>query len=395
MALNFGHPNAYRLPRSHPLLLSLYRWGRLFRPSSAQAARPPGPGRILSDSGRLKMDNNSRIEIKRNGEGFFVPEAEADGEMADLGEFGPKPELGLIPTVDYSLGISTYPIVLLQVTRFRCGGVCLGVGYEHHISDGYSAIYFINAWSDIARGLNITIPAFWDRTDLSPQSPPNPRFTHIEFHASPQIKTPQNDTNHFGTVPHETVFSTFKLTRDHLNALKANCKDANDNNGKSITYSTYEVVAGHAWRCVCKARGMPENQETWLYIPVDGRFRLQPPLPKGYFANVIFTALPIALCGELQSNPLKFAVGKIHNAIARMDNDYLRSAIDYLELLPSEIDAHSHFGWGKPVHMGAGAIPPDGITYVMPNPTNDGGVLYALSLPKEEMELFEKLFYDI
>ncbi|KAK6153790.1 hypothetical protein DH2020_013429 [Rehmannia glutinosa] len=414
--LDIQMPTDYHVPT-----LYFYRFtggADFFDPAVLKAALSRAMVEFYPIAGRLQMDNNGRIEINCNGEGLLFMEAEADGEMGDLGDFGPKPELGLIPTVDYSLGISTYPIVLLQVTRFKCGGVCLGVGYEHHISDGYSAIHFINTWSDIARGLNITIPAFWDRTDLRPQSPPNPRFTHIEFHASPQIKTPQNDTNHSDAVPHETVFSTFKLTRDHLNALKANCKDEDDD-GKAITYSTYEVLAGHAWRCVCKARGLPENQETWLSIPVDGRFRLQPPLPKGYFANVIFTALPIALCGELQSNPLKFAVGKIHNAIARMDNDYLRSAIDYLELLPSEIDAHSRgmhlfkspnllisnwsklpmydadFGWGKPVHMGAGAIPPDGITYVMPNPTNDGGVLYALSLPKEQMELFEKLFNDI
>ncbi|KAK6127863.1 hypothetical protein DH2020_038371 [Rehmannia glutinosa] len=337
--------------------------------------------------------------------------------MDDLGDFG------LSPTSAYSdgglfLGDFDASDIVTAVTRFRCGGVCIGVLNEHHLTDGYSNTHFINTWSDIARGPNVTIPIFWDRTDLRPQSPPNPRFTHIEFHASPQIKTPQNDTNHSDTIPHETVFSTFKLTRDHLNALKANCKDEDDD-GKAITYSTYEVVAGHAWRCVCKARGLPENQETWLYIPVDGRFRLQPPLPKGYFGNAIFTALPIALSGELQSNPLKFAVGKIHNAIARMDNDYLRSAIDYLELLPPEIDAHSRgmhlfkspnflitswaklpiydtdFGWGKPVHMGVGSIPPDGITYVMPNPKNDGGVVYAISLPKEQMELFEKLFYDI
>ncbi|KAK6127854.1 hypothetical protein DH2020_038403 [Rehmannia glutinosa] len=352
--LDIQMPTDYHVPT-----LYFYRFtggADFFDPAVLKAALSRAMVEFYPIAGRLQMDNNGRIEINCNGEGLLFVEAEADGEMGDLGDFGPKPELDLIPTVDYSLGISTYPIVLLQVTRFKCGGVCLGVGYEHHISDGYSAIHFINTWSDIARGLNITTPAFWDRTDLRPQSPPNPRFTHIEFHASPQIKTPQNDTNHSDAVPHETVFSTFKLTRDHLNALKANCKDEDDD-GKAITYSTYEGLAGHSWRCVCKARGLPENQETWLSIPVDERFR--------------------------------------------MDNDYLRSAIDYLELLPSEIDAHSrgmhllNFGWGKPVHMGAGAIPPDGITYVMPNPTNDGGVLYALSLPKEQMELFEKLFYDI
>ncbi|KAK6153792.1 hypothetical protein DH2020_013431 [Rehmannia glutinosa] len=418
MDLKFGRPNAYRLPHPHPLLLSLHRRGRLFRPGVLKAALSRALVEFYPIAGRLKQDNNGRIEINCNGEGVLFVEAEADGEMDGLGDFGPKPDLRLIPTVDYSLGISTYSMLLLQVTRFKCGGVCLGVANEHLVSDGYSNTHFINKWSDIARGLNINIPAFLDRTVLRARSPPNPRFTHIEYHSPPQIKTPQNDNNHSNATPYETAFSTFKLTHDHLNALKANCKDEDDN-GKTITYSTYEVLAGHAWRCVCKARGMPENQEIGLYIPVDGRFRLQPSLPKGYFGNVIFTAMPISLCGELQSNLLKFAVDKIHNALAIMDNDYLRSALDYLELLQSGIDAHArgaplfkctnlgliswarlpiydaNFGWSKPVYMGLGAIPSEWKNYVMPSPTNDGGLVYAISLPKEQMGLFEKLFYDV
>ncbi|KAK6153787.1 hypothetical protein DH2020_013426 [Rehmannia glutinosa] len=352
----------------HVSTLYFYRFtggADFFDPAVLKAALSRALVEFYPIAGRLQMDNNGRIEINCNGEGALFVEAEADGEMDDLGDFGPKPELSLIPTV----------------TRFKCGGVCIEQISAHRVHP--------------TRG--------------------SPTLNFTPLHKSKPLKTTP-------TIPIRShtklMFSTFKLTHDHLNALKANCKDEDDD-GKAITYSTYEVVAGHAWRCVCKARGPPENQETWLYIPVDGRFRLQPPLPKDYFGNAIFTALPIALSGELQSNPLKFAVGKIHNAIARMDNNYLRSAIDYLELLPPEIDAHSRgmhlfkspnflitswaklpiydtdFGWGKPVHMGVGAIPPDGITYVMPNPKNDGGAVYAISLPKEQMELFEKLFYDI
>ncbi|GFP91737.1 rosmarinate synthase [Phtheirospermum japonicum] len=66
-------------------------------------------------AGRLKMDKNGRIEIDCNGKGVLFVEGEADGDMDVLGDFGPKPELSLIPTVDYSKGIGSYPLFLLQI----------------------------------------------------------------------------------------------------------------------------------------------------------------------------------------------------------------------------------------------------------------------------------------
>lgn len=94
------------------------------------------------------------------------------------------------------------------------------------------------------------------------------------------------------------------------------------------------MLAGHVWRSTCMARGLAHDQETKLYIATDGRSRLRPSLPPGYFGNVIFTTTPIAVAGDIQSKPIWYAASKLHDALARMDNDYLRSALDYLELQP-------------------------------------------------------------
>ncbi|KAI3463475.1 hypothetical protein Pfo_020138 [Paulownia fortunei] len=384
-----------------------------FDPTVLKAALSRALVEFYPVAGRLKRVKD-RIEINCNGEGVLFVEAESDGSVDDLGDFDPRPELSLIPTVDYSQGISTYPLLVLQVTHFKCGGVCLGVANEHHLSDGLSALHFINTWSDIARGLDVAIPPFLDRSLLRARNPPQLQFTHIEYHPPPAMKIPQHNSNTSDAAP-ETTFSIFKLTCDLLNALKANCRE---DDGNRVTYSTYEVLAGHVWRCVCKARRLPEDQETKLYISTDGRSRLRPSLPQGYFGNVIFTATPIAFSGELQSNPVKFGVRKIHDALARMDNDYLRSGLDYLEL-QSDLSAtargaHTYkcpnlgiiswvrlpiydadFGWGKPIYMGPGAPTSEGKSYLLPSPTKDGSLLFAISLPKEHMQLFEKLLYGI
>lgn len=131
-----------------------------------------------------------------------------------------------------------------------CGGVCLGIANEHHVSDGFSAIHFINTWSNIARGGGIKVPPFFDRTILHAGDSPEPKFAHNEYHPPPPlVQTPETNNPNLN-------FTVFKLTLDQLNALKTSCSKEDHQN-----YSTYEVVSGHLWRCVTAARGLPENQD--------------------------------------------------------------------------------------------------------------------------------------
>ncbi|XP_068648286.1 shikimate O-hydroxycinnamoyltransferase-like [Aristolochia californica] len=368
-------------------------------------------------AGRLKRDEDGRVEINCNAEGVLFVVAETGSVIDDFGDFAPTMELKqLIPSVDYSQDMSTYPLLVLQITHFKCGGVSLGVGMQHHVADGFSGLHFINHWSDVARGLDLTIPPFIDRTLLRSRDPPTPAFPHIEYQPPPSMKapaTPQSDREK-PAQPGPAAVAMFKITRDQLNLLKSKAKEAA---GKDKPYSSYEMMAGHVWRCVCKSRGLADDQDTKMYIATDGRARLRPPLPPGYFGNVIFTATPIAVAGDLMSQPLTYAARKIHEALVRMDDDYLRSALDYLELQPDlsalvrgahtfrcpnigitswvRLPIHdANFGWGRPIFMGPGGIAYEGLSFVLPSPTNDGSLTIAISLQEDHMERFKKIFYD-
>lgn len=364
-------------------------------------------------AGRLKRDEDGRIEIDCNAEGVLLVEAETTAVVDDFGDFAPTLELRkLIPSVDYSAGISSYPLLVLQLTYFKCGGVSLGVGMQHHVADGFSGLHFINTWSDMARGLDLTIPPFIDRTLLRAQDPPQPKFHHIEYQpAPPMLKTtPVTDEDNNTS----TDVSIFKITREQINLLKSKSKEG----GNEVTYSSYEMLAGHVWQSVCKARGLAHDQQTKLYIATDGRSRLQPHLPPGYFGNVIFTTTPIGKSGELVDNPTWFAASKIHDALVRMDNDYLRSALDYLEIQPdlSALVRGPHtfrcpnlgitswtrlpiydadFGWGRPIFMGPGGIAYEGLAYMLPSPVNDGSMSLAIALQPQHMKLFANYLYQI
>ncbi|CAN0862750.1 Shikimate O-hydroxycinnamoyltransferase, partial [Linum grandiflorum] len=330
----------------------------------------------------------------------------------DFGDFVPTLEIRqLIPVVNYSVGISSYPLFVVQVTYFKCGGVSLGVGIQHQVGDGFSCLHFINTWSQMCRGLTLNLPPSIDRSHLRARDPPRPIFQHIEYQPSPSMKkTP--------TSPMQPVTCRIlKLTKDKIDALKAKSNKAGNSND-TVRYSSYEVLAAHIWRCVSQARGLSCDQETKLFIATDGRSRLRPPLQPEYFGNVIFTTTPVALVGELLNQPVWLVSGRIHDALTRMDNEYLRSALDYLHVQPdlSSLAKGAHtfkcpnfgitswarlpvhdadFGWGRPVFMGPGVAPFEGLSFLLPSPTNDGSMSLVISLLADHMKEFEKLISDL
>ncbi|KAL8150731.1 hypothetical protein V2J09_020539 [Rumex salicifolius] len=293
-------------------------------------------------AGRFRRDaDGRRIEIDCNDEGVLFVEAETTSVVDDFGDFGPTME--------------------------------------------YKKIHFINAWADLARGLDLATSPTIDRTLLRARDPPCPLFQHVEYHPSPTLLTPN---------PTSTTISAraFNITGDQINALKANSKE----DGK--TYTSFEILSAHIWRCVCKARGLSDTQPSKLYIPVDARSRLEPYLPPMYIGNAVLMATPVASAGDLVSNPASYAADKIHESVARMDDAYLRSTLNYIELNldkdallrgPRAFECpnlgltswtrlpvyEADFGWGRPTFMGPGWINAECSCFLVPRDVNDGKMI--------------------
>eukprot|EP00249_Psilotum_nudum_P027309 c34836_g1_i1 orf=429-1775(+) len=376
-------------------------------------------------AGRLKSDKNGRVEIDCNGEGILFVEAATEASISDFANFAPTPMLKqFVPSTDHKEDISFYPLVVLQVTFFKCGGVCLGVGVQHHLADGMSSLHFLNTWAAMTRALDIELHPVIDRSFLKARNPPTPKFSHVEYHPPPlKIKGERNGEKIVlksisrvnGKVQDEVepiTSASYPFSKEQLKRLKCNASDPESN----PTYSSYETLSAHIWRCFCEVRNLCQAQETKLYIATDGRSRLQPPLPKGYLGNAIFTATPMALSGDLLKKPLSYAANVIHKSLAKMDNEYLRSALDFLELQPDLTalvrGAHTFrspnlgitswvklplyeadFGWGRPIFMGPAGIPYEGLAYILPSPTNDGSLTVELALTAAQMDRFAKLVY--
>ena len=119
--------------------------------------------------------------------------------------------------------------------------------------------------------------------------------------------------------------------------------------------------------------------------------------------------------GDLKSKPIWYATNCVRKALARMNDDYLRSTIDYLELQP-DIEAlsfspHLHmspnfyiaswvglrtlganFGWGQPYYIGPIELE-EGSAFIFPDGENEGGLRVAISLTSLQMKVFKELFF--
>ncbi|XP_059636696.1 spermidine hydroxycinnamoyl transferase-like [Cornus florida] len=405
-----------------------------YRPTS-KFDDTPSPIDILRDSlskalvvfyplaGRLHLiGGRGRLELHCNSMGALLLEAESETKIEDYGDFAPTPQIrALIPSVDYNLPIHELPLVLVQLTKFSCGGISIGLGISHVLVDGWSALHFVAEWSKIALCEPSDSPPFHDRSLLLLANG-SPRFDHIEYNPPPLLI---GHSDNLEERKKETVVNMLKLSKDQIDKLKKRAnegKSSDEKNGRG--YSRYEAVAGHMWKCACRARKLKSEQQTNLYVAIDLRNRLKPALPKCYFGNAATRTAAIGVSGLIVSEPLCYASSKIREAIDRMTDEYLRSSLAFLRC-QEDVSRYRNFhtvgctqgafygnpnleittwaglpvygadfGWGKEIHMGPGSIGFDGKSFILPDHDEDGSFIIALRLQVPHMDAFRKFFYE-
>ncbi|KAG7960596.1 hypothetical protein I3843_10G132400 [Carya illinoinensis] len=177
-------------------------------------------------AGRLHWIHGSRLELHCNAKGVQLLEAYSEAKLDELGDFAPMKAIeDLVPKVDYGSPIEDWPLLLVQVTRFSCGGLCVATVMSHTMVDGWSAAKFFNAWAKLARGddLEENDMPFHDRTILQPlESLMPPRFEHIEF-TKPPLRLGHTDVKE--EKKKETSVAILKATKEQVEGLR---KKANE-----------------------------------------------------------------------------------------------------------------------------------------------------------------------
>ncbi|KAK2978170.1 hypothetical protein RJ640_016184 [Escallonia rubra] len=366
-------------------------------------------------AGRLRWIARDRLELDCNPLGVELLVAESESRIDDFGDFCPTPEIkALTPPIDYTRPIHEIPLLLVQVTKLKCGAICIGLAVSHVIADGRSALHFVTEWAKIARGEHSdSVSPFLDRSILLAQQPARPpKFDHQEFNPPPLLMGHSSDLEE----------RKKKLTKERITKLRDKANEGRANN----FYSRYEVVTGHLWRCASKAREHASEQLTIQSIVVDFRNRMEPPIPPSFFGNAIIKVFATTTSGELVSRPLSYASSKIREAIESVTAEYVKSSLDFVqsrEELSQYRTSHTvgcaakatilfhnpnmqvtswgglnlygaDFGWGKELYMGPGAIGNDGKAIFFPAHEGDGSFNIVIGLQVAHMDAFKKFFYQ-
>ncbi|KAI3936520.1 hypothetical protein MKW92_005009 [Papaver armeniacum] len=346
-------------------------------------------------AGRLKISEDGKLVINCTGEGGVFVEAEVDCNMDEIGDFESTntktlsklvydifDDEEIVYDIRQAKSILDVPPLSVQVTKFKCGGFVFGLSVNHCMLDGISLVQFLNSWGEIARGLPVStlIYLHCHVTLLKARNPAKVEFTHNEY---AEIEDISKDTANLGKEE-EPSFKSFIFDPVKLKQLKTKAME----DGVLQTCSTFEALTAYIWRARCQALKLHPDQIAKLYFAVDGRDRIDPPLPKGYFGNGAMFMSTLCPAGKLLESPMSFTIQLIRNSIKSVTDSYIRSSIDCYEETRTRASLSSTF-LVKPFSFGP--VPLPGLDLFLPHGEDRKSINVFLGLPASTMKIFEEL----
>ncbi|BFG30729.1 hypothetical protein CerSpe_170040 [Prunus speciosa] len=349
-------------------------------------------------AGRLREGPNRKLMVECNGEGVLFIGANADVTLAQLGDTiaPPSPFLEeFLYNVPGSDGILGCPLLLIQVTRLSCGGFILALRLNHTMCDAAGLLQFLNAIGEMAQGAQApsTTPV-WERELLGARDPPRITCVHHEYEEGidAQGSFPSTDM-----VQRSFYFGAkeIKAIRNHIPPQLSTC-------------TTFDLITACLWKCRTLALRMNPKQVVRLSCVVSARSkRHNVRVPLGYYGNTFAFPAAVSEAKALCTNPLGYALELVMKAKATVNEEYMRSVADLMEIrgrLPKYpltgnflVSDNTRagfeevsFGWGKPV-FGGPAKALNLISFYVQHKCNDeDGVLVPICLPLSDMERFQQ-----
>ncbi|TKV93787.1 hypothetical protein SEVIR_9G251800v4 [Setaria viridis] len=363
-------------------------------------------------AGRLGVDDRGRRCFHLNNAGVLVLEADA---AADLADALARPDISehidqLFPKAD--MYRADEPLLHVQLTRYRCGGLVIGTACQHLVADGQAMSFFYAAWATaVSTGLAILPSPFIDRTTaVVPRSPPSPPFDHrnIEF------KGEHSPSRSYPVIPMDRIKNlTVHFSEEFVARLKAHV---------GARCSMFQCLLAHAWKKATAARRLAPEELTQIRVAVNCRSRAKPPVPTDFFGNMVLWAFPRMRAGELLSSSYAAVVGVIRDAVARVDAEYVQSFVDFGEALERsgerltataavagtaycpdlEVDSWLGFGFhdldfggGPPCAFLPPVLPLEGLIFFVRSCTAKGGVDLFAALHNEHADAFKQICYSL
>lgn len=351
-------------------------------------------------AGRLREGRDRKLMVDCTGEGVLFIEADADVTLNQFGDALQPPFPcweQLLYDVPGSGDVLNTPLLLIQVTRLKCGGFIMALRLNHTMSDAAGLVQFMSALGEMARGMaEPSIEPVWRRELLNARDPPRVTCTHREYEKVEGTVIPFDDMAHRSFFFGPTELSAIRrLIPSH----HRHC-------------SNFEVLTACLWRCRTKALQPDTHEEVRILCIVNARSKFEPPLPTGYYGNAFAFPVAVTTAGKLCENPLGYALELVRKAKADVTEEYMHSLADLMvtkgrphftvvrSYLVSDVTRagfeNVDFGWGKavyggPAKGGVGAIPGVASFYIpFKNAKGEEGLVIPVCLPSEAMDRFVK-----
>ncbi|TYI84332.1 hypothetical protein E1A91_D05G356500v1 [Gossypium mustelinum] len=191
--------------------------------------------------GRIKRSESSgRPYIKCNDCGIRFVEGVCDETVDEWLETDDDSKRNLL-VYHRAMGpeLSFSPLVYLQVTQFKCGGISLGLSWAHILGDAFSVSNFINNWGQHMAMVNVnSSPALAPRSLTNTAKPEAP--------SEPLSAKQVNHVRDLWVLANNCKMETFSfnLTTQHLLNLQA----------KIGSVSAFDSICALLWRAIAKVR---------------------------------------------------------------------------------------------------------------------------------------------
>ncbi|EYU34248.1 hypothetical protein ABFS82_07G112300 [Erythranthe guttata] len=337
--------------------------------------------------------------IKKDGfvdcsdQGVEFVEAQAVSDDVDFDDIVSKMEMEelnklLSRNLDQVDELPTDPLLSIQVTEFKCGGLAIGVSVAHRIFDGYSFGIFMDAWSNTNNNNNnnnhpnpggeimIICPSF-DLATLFPGYGPSSGLSVAR-----------------SSYPPSPIVKRFAFSKDAITSVRSKLIQR-----PNSYYSRVRVVCAVIAKAligVDRAKLGGKSRPCLIGQAVNMRGRTNPPMHKYSCGNFVLTSLTqlseniigvqeladnmgdsvrktVDSCAEILSQSAKLH-STITETFAYIRGKRLSGEVngmyftDWSKFGLYDVD----FGWGKPVGAGIGGVLTTNVVRLVSNKEGDG-----------------------
>ncbi|KAK1644661.1 hypothetical protein QYE76_062466 [Lolium multiflorum] len=278
-------------------------------------------------AGRLReLPGRRKLVVDCTAEGAVFVEARADVRLEDLG----TPLVPPFPCVDelicdvgdVTTGIGK-PLLYLQMTQLRCGGLVVAMTTCHSVADGFGMVQILRCILDLARGQPVpAVFPLWERHLLASSIP---AAMLPENEASPTML--RTLTSMPPPITDELVTKSFLFGPTEIAALRRGLP------GRLARSSTvFELITAAVWRCRVAALEYAPDKRVRVTLAKNARgsWKREPRLPPGFYGNAVMGTTAEASAGELCRGSLVRAVELVREAKLKLTDERLREVLDLL-----------------------------------------------------------------